>query len=47
MSAMEPEIPLGRIGEPEDGADAVYLLCLLESGYLSGEVMVVSGGWLP
>ena len=47
LAALEPEIPLGRIGEPQDVANAVYLLCLPESDYISGEVVVVSGGWLP
>ena len=47
LDALQPGIPLGRIGEPQDVADAVYLLCLPEAGYISGEVMVVSGGWLP
>jgi 3-oxoacyl-[acyl-carrier protein] reductase len=47
LAALEPEIPLGRVGEPQDVANAVYLLCLPESDYISGEVMVVSGGWLP
>ena len=47
LAALEPGIPLGRIGEPQDVANAVYLLCLPEAGYISGEVVVVSGGWLP
>jgi 3-oxoacyl-[acyl-carrier protein] reductase len=47
LAALEPEIPVGRIGEPQDVANAVYLLCLPESDYISGEVVVVSGGWRP
>jgi len=47
MAALEPQIPAGRIGRPEDIANAVYLLCLPESDYITGEVIVVSGGWLP
>ena len=37
-------IPLGRPGTPEEAADAVYLFCIPESDYLSGQVLVCSGG---
>ena len=37
-------IPLGRPGTPEDAANAVYLFCLPESDYISGEVVLASGG---
>lgn len=37
-------IPLGRVGTPADGAGAVYLFCLPESDYISGEVVVAAGG---
>ena len=47
LAALRPAVPLGRIGESADIANAVYLLCLPESDYISGEVVVVSGGWLP
>lgn len=47
LAALEKHIPLGRIGEPSDVANAVYLLCLPESDYVTGEVLVVSGGWMP
>ena len=36
--------PLGRAGTPEDGANAVYLFCLPESDFVTGEVLVASGG---
>ncbi len=35
-------IPLGRFGEPEEVAQAV--LFLLESPYVTGQVLVVDGG---
>ena len=47
LAALRPAVPLGRIGDPADIANAVYLLCLPESDYISGEVVVVSGGWSP
>lgn len=37
-------IPLGRPGRPEDAANAVYLFCAPESDYISGEVLLCSGG---
>jgi len=42
---MEKGIPLGRAGTPEEAAGAVYLFCLPESSYISGEVLTVGGGW--
>jgi len=36
--------PLGRSGTPDDGAGAVYLLCLPESDFITGEVLTCSGG---
>jgi 3-oxoacyl-[acyl-carrier protein] reductase len=45
LEAMEKGIPLGRAGTPEEAADAVYLLCIPESGYISGQVLVAGGGW--
>jgi 3-oxoacyl-[acyl-carrier protein] reductase len=44
MAAMEGGIPLGRAGTPTDAANGVYLLCIPESDYISGEVLVCSGG---
>jgi 3-oxoacyl-[acyl-carrier protein] reductase len=41
---MERAIPLGRAGTPEEAAGAVYLLCLPEADYVSGQVLLVSGG---
>jgi 3-oxoacyl-[acyl-carrier protein] reductase len=37
-------IPLGRGGRPEEAAGAVYLLCLPESDYISGQCLVCDGG---
>ena len=44
MSALEQSIPLGRGGTPEEAADAVYTLCIPESNYISGQVVVCGGG---
>lgn len=37
-------IPLGRPGTPQDAANALYLFCAPESDYISGEILVCSGG---
>ncbi|MBM3509168.1 MAG: SDR family oxidoreductase [Alphaproteobacteria bacterium] len=44
IKAMERMIPLGRGGTPEEAADAVYLFCTPESNYISGQVVLASGG---
>lgn len=41
---MNKMIPLGRPGNPEDAANAVFLFCIPESDYISGEVVLVAGG---
>ncbi|MDD2690286.1 MAG: SDR family oxidoreductase [Simplicispira sp.] len=40
----EATIPLGRGGTPEEAAGAVYLFCIPESDYVSGQVLVCGGG---
>jgi len=38
------EIPLGRLGEPEDVAGVVAFLCSQAAGYVTGQVITVDGG---
>jgi 3-oxoacyl-[acyl-carrier protein] reductase len=45
VSALEQMIPLGRGGTPEEAAGAVYLLCLPESDYISGQTVICGGGF--
>jgi NAD(P)-dependent dehydrogenase (short-subunit alcohol dehydrogenase family) len=40
-----PHIPVGRIGEPDDVAAAVAFLCSGHASYMTGEVLVLNGGW--
>lgn len=42
--AMGQMIPLGRAGTPEEAAGAVYLFCIPESDYVSGQVLICGGG---
>lgn len=44
LKAMEQMIPLGHGGRPEEAAGAVYLLCIPESDYVSGQVLMCTGG---
>lgn len=46
LATMEAMIPLGRAGTAEEAAGAVYLLCLPESDYVSGQTLVCAGGLL-
>src|ERR1039458_8309019 len=43
---MNRMIPLGRGGTPEEAAGAVYLMCIPESDYISGELVLASGGFV-
>jgi len=38
--------PLGRAGTPEDAAGAVCLLCLPESDFVTGQLLIASGGYM-
>ncbi len=38
------QIPLGRVGQPEDVAAAVMFLCSDEASYITGQVIRVNGG---
>ncbi|HEY2929851.1 SDR family NAD(P)-dependent oxidoreductase [Piscinibacter sp.] len=40
----ESLIPLGRAGTPEEAAGAVYMFCIPESNYVSGQILVCGGG---
>jgi 3-oxoacyl-[acyl-carrier protein] reductase len=44
LQTFESLIPLGRAGTPEEAAGAIYLLCIPESDYISGQVLVAGGG---
>lgn len=43
---VERRIPLGRLGQPADIAEAVAWLSSAAAGYVTGHVLVVDGGWL-
>lgn len=44
ISAMTRSIPIGRLGSPEDVPSAVAFFASPESGFITGQVLSVSGG---
>ena len=44
LEMSERMIPLGRTGTPQEAAGAVFLFCLPESNYISGQTLVCGGG---
>jgi len=45
LQTIESSVPLGRGGTPEEAAGAVYLFCIPESNYISGQTVVCGGGF--
>jgi 3-oxoacyl-[acyl-carrier protein] reductase len=45
LKTIESGVPLGRGGTPEEAAGAVYLFCIPESNYISGQTIVCGGGF--
>jgi 3-oxoacyl-[acyl-carrier protein] reductase len=46
MAEYLKQIPVGRLAQPEDIANVVLFLASEESGYITGQVIPVTGGWL-
>ena len=46
VAATLRKIPLRRLGEPEEIAAACAFLCSADAGYVTGQTLVVDGGWL-
>ena len=44
--ALLSKIPYGRVGEPNDIANAVAFLASDEAEYITGHTLVVDGGWI-
>jgi len=41
----EKQIPVGRVGRPEDVANAVLFFACEESSYITGQTLPITGGW--
>lgn len=44
MEAVAQQVPLQRVGQPEDVAGTIAFLCSEDAGYVSGQVIYVAGG---
>jgi 3-oxoacyl-[acyl-carrier protein] reductase len=45
LAEYEKQIPVGRLGLPEDVAHAVLFFACEESGYITGQTLPITGGW--
>jgi 3-oxoacyl-[acyl-carrier protein] reductase len=44
VDSMLKSVPLGRVGQTKDAAGAIYLFCIPESDFVTGQVLLCSGG---
>jgi 3-oxoacyl-[acyl-carrier protein] reductase len=45
LAGYEKQIPVGRLGRPEEVAHAVLFFACAESGYITGQTLPITGGW--
>jgi 3-oxoacyl-[acyl-carrier protein] reductase len=45
MSLITEEIPMGRLGRPEEVANGVSFLVSEKASYITGQVLAINGGW--
>ncbi|MNP66025.1 gluconate 5-dehydrogenase [compost metagenome] len=45
LDHMTVGISLGRPGTPDEAAGAIYLMCIPESDYVSGQTLICGGGF--
>ena len=43
-AALSDEVPLGRLGQPDEFGDVVAFLCSERAGFINGEALMVDGG---
>jgi enoyl-[acyl-carrier-protein] reductase (NADH) len=46
LAATIRKVPLGALGQPTDVAAACAFLCSHDARYITGQTLVVDGGWL-
>ena len=44
LKFMSDQIPLGRLGSPDDVADLIYFLSSEEANYITGQIIHINGG---
>jgi len=44
VESLVASVPLGRVGTPEDAAGAIYLFCIPQSDYITGQLLLCAGG---
>jgi len=45
LKGFAARVPAGRIGKPEEAAEAVLWLCSDAASYVTGQSMIVDGGF--
>src|SRR5262245_987579 len=45
MAEYQKQIPLGRVGRPQDVANAILFLASEQSEYITGQTLPITGGW--
>lgn len=45
IDSIREEIPMGRLGKPENVADTVLFLLSQKASYITGQIISVNGGW--
>jgi 3-oxoacyl-[acyl-carrier protein] reductase len=45
VAEYEKQIPVGRVGRPEEVAHAVLFFACEESSYITGQTLAITGGW--
>ncbi len=46
LTEYEKQIPVGRVGKPEEVAQAILFFACEESGYITGQTLPITGGWI-
>ena len=45
LELIKGDIPMGRMGNPEEIAEAVAFLLSEKASYITGQILGVNGGW--
>jgi len=46
LGLLTSNIPLGRLADPEEIAEAVLFLAGPDSDFVTGEILTIDGGWV-